>query len=249
MANRMIGWKSRALVAPAAALVTAMALAWTSSASGQVAAATAPARIAPSFDCTRATEEAEKLVCANPDLSTLDHDLQQAYMGALAHVEPGSRTALKKEQRNWIRYVRNVCADSGCLHEAYASRIALLGRNEPIIYNDGGSCSDFGARECNGVVFFRDPTAEISSFNKSISNNGKLGQIITCNRLIDLPVGYARSNHSFGAYCTLQTRSVHKQVVICNDLMWGHFAMESVGNGQQSDTNLVQFTNAHCFGG
>lgn len=239
----------RTFSAAAVAAALAMGLAWSTSIASQPRPATSSARAAPSFDCTKVTQEAEKLVCASPELAALDEELKGAYEAALAHVESDSMAALKKEQRNWVRYVRNVCDDSACLKDAYASRIAMLKRNERIVYNEGSSCSNFGARECNGIVFYRDPTAEISSFNKSISENAKQGRIITCHRLIDLPVGYARSNHSFGAYCTLQIGSTREEVAICNDLMWGHFAMEPVGKEEPSDAKLVHFTDSHCFGG
>lgn len=217
-------------------------------AAGQ-AGATTPANVAPSFDCARATQQAEKLVCASPELSALDEELRRAYAGALEHILPDWKRDLVREQRNWVRYVRNTCADAGCLRSAYTTRIAVLVKNDARIPDDLQTCGAFGARECDGVVFYRDPTVEIRSFNKSIRENGQQGEIITCHRLIDLPVGLAHSNHSFGGYCTLQNGAAREPVIVCNDLMIGHFAMEPVGSAQQSDTKLVRFTDDHCFGG
>lgn len=233
----------------AAAVALAMGLAWTASIGTVANAATPPARTAPSFDCAKATQEAEKLVCASPELSALDHELQIAYMAALAHVERDSVAALKKEQRNWIRYVRNVCPDSGCLHDAYASRITLLRKNETIIDNHISECSAFGLEACGGIVTYRDPTIRMKDFNASIRANHAAGRIVGCDRLIDIAVGTAHGNHRFGGYCTLDNRGEVERVAVCNDVMLDRFAMVPITVAQRSERDLIRFTSENCPGG
>ncbi|MBW8269545.1 lysozyme inhibitor LprI family protein [Caldovatus aquaticus] len=89
-----------------------------------VAGAAAPARAA-SFDCARARSPAERLVCADPALSSLDERLAAAYRAALAAV-PWQRR-LRGDQAAWLRATRDRAAgDPATLAAAYRARIAAL---------------------------------------------------------------------------------------------------------------------------
>lgn len=99
------------------------------------------------------------------------------------------------------------------------------------------------------VVAYRDPSIRIRSFNRSLAQAKQVGQIIGCSRLINLPVGLAGSNNSFGGLCTLQDGSQHRAVEICDDDMFGHFEKQAVDPQTISDKNLIDFTHEHCFGG
>lgn len=90
---------------------------------GSVAvAATVPP--APSFDCARAATPVEKTICADADLARLDGELVAAYRQAMGQARDGD--ALKGEQQNWLRQVRNKCPSAACLTAAYQARLAAL---------------------------------------------------------------------------------------------------------------------------
>lgn len=234
-------------VAAAAAIVLLMTCTW---AIADWTVATPAERARPSFDCGKAMEQAEKLVCASQELSELDEELQAAYAGALRHILPYWKRDLVKEQRNWVQYVRNVCMDSACLRGAYTARIPLLRANKERIPDDLRACADYGLESaCGGVVFYRDATVRIRGFNASMRENHALGTIIGCDRLIDIAVGTAHGNHRFGGYCTLRTGDRTRHVAICDDVMIGRFAIAPTSVAQQSDGNLVQFTAENCPGG
>lgn len=93
------------------------------------AADAAAAMERPSFDCGRATTDAETLICGEQGytLRDLDRRLGQAY--ALARSRAGNPGALAASQRSWIAE-RNACLTdeypSSCMEAAYDERIAAL---------------------------------------------------------------------------------------------------------------------------
>jgi len=79
---------------------------------------------AASFDCAKAGTATEKTICADPVLSRLDEQLDDAYRVAQKRVE--SRRALRDAQRVWLSRRRDACRDTACLRAAYEARIAAL---------------------------------------------------------------------------------------------------------------------------
>lgn len=75
----------------------------------------------PSFDCTKASTGAERLICSNQELAALDVDMMAAYK-RLANNHP-DKDALKREQNDWMKDQRNTCSTSDCMVIAYRSRI------------------------------------------------------------------------------------------------------------------------------
>ena len=82
------------------------------------------------------------------------------------------------------------------------------------------------------------------------------GEITSCMGVIDLPVGTARGNHSYGGYCTLQTTDSGTQnVLICDDELVGHLNMaphkETIETPMTLDQirTLALFTKNNCYGG
>lgn len=207
----------------------------------------APRAFSASFDCTKALSSVEALICKDSDTSSLDDKLQKTYKAALSKVAPSSKKALIEEQRHWITYTRDVCQDEACLQQAYTARIAVLARDEKYIIDDS-SCEPPGAA-CLNMVTYRDPSIRISSFNRSLVGQKQLGKIISCSRLINLPVGTANSNNSYGGLCTLQDNMQRKAVKICNDDMFGHFQMQPATPHDVSGNGLIDFTHNYCFGG
>lgn len=77
---------------------------------------------AASFDCSRAGRPAEKLVCADKGLSTLDSVLARLYAKRQKVVVDPAITAA--DQKAWLRDVRDKCNDLKCLRSSYGKRIA-----------------------------------------------------------------------------------------------------------------------------
>jgi uncharacterized protein len=96
-----------------------------SSTASSVASSTA------SFDCVKAETEAEKLVCADPQLAALDRQLATEYQYAVAKARAGS-AGLDAAQRGWVAG-RDDCWKDGdvrtCVLEAYQTRLVELKLN------------------------------------------------------------------------------------------------------------------------
>ena len=77
-------------------------------------------RVLPSFNCAMATQEAERIVCGDYELSKLDREVHDLYRQILtAAVSPYS---YRQAQRNWMYYRRNACRTRDWLVDAYAER-------------------------------------------------------------------------------------------------------------------------------
>lgn len=75
-------------------------------------------------DCSASTSRADSLVCADPNLSAMDHRLAQSVARASDQVDDPE--ALQREQERWRGRVRNACSTAQCLQQAYGQRIAQL---------------------------------------------------------------------------------------------------------------------------
>ncbi|MGA9409927.1 MAG: MliC family protein [Roseobacter sp.] len=94
-------------------------------------AAPAVSNAQPSFDCTKASSSAEKLVCVDPALAQLDQRLAERYKAARAVIDglgagrDTARDTLKATQRGWIKG-RDDCwkADDlrTCVEASYLTR-------------------------------------------------------------------------------------------------------------------------------
>ncbi len=88
--------------------------------------------VTPSFECSKAESEAEKLVCSDYSLAAHDNRLAELYAAALAN--PEASDDLAATQRGWVKG-RDDCwkADDKktCIAEAYMTRIAELQINSP----------------------------------------------------------------------------------------------------------------------
>lgn len=199
-----------------------------------------------SFDCGKAKAAVERLICSDPEVSGLDGRLARAYDAASAAIAPSSKPQLLEEQRRWIRYTRDLCADVACLRPAYLDRIGILSANSSSLVNPVSCQTPAGADACVDVVTYRDPNSRIEAFNQLLRENGHAGKILGCRALIDLPAGTANGNHSFGGDCTLEAQSKRTAVKICNDEMVGNFAVEPVEGNGQAIKDLIQFTRNRC---
>lgn len=96
----------------------------------------------------------------------------------------------------------------------------------------------------------------IANFNRVIQDKKIPEEIRNCELIIDLPVGHAYGNHSYGGYCTSIVGKTYKHLMICTDDFMARLKI------QQQDPNnkfewlqkgmlntLVKFVADHCYGG
>ena len=81
-------------------------------------------------DCGTSTSRADTLVCGDPDLSAMDHQLAQSVARASNHVD--DPVALQRDQDDWRGRVRNACDTTDCLQHVYGQRIAQLDALVPV---------------------------------------------------------------------------------------------------------------------
>lgn len=89
-----------------------------------------------SYDCKRDGFEGlgwdEQMICLDEQLAAADRKLDETYRHALAHTRAGQRSALIREQRQWLEQRREECerdADiKACIREAYEKRSGQLAR-------------------------------------------------------------------------------------------------------------------------
>jgi len=77
-----------------------------------------------SFNCAKASSRSEKMICSNEEISKADESLARVYKLALASTQ--DKAALKQQQKDWLKDVRNKCQDSACLKRIYNDRLIAL---------------------------------------------------------------------------------------------------------------------------
>lgn len=76
----------------------------------------------PSFDCDKATLGVEKMICADPMLSSHDRWLDRDYRTILENTEGEVRVKVITEQKAWLAQRNEQPCDSACLAGRYAKR-------------------------------------------------------------------------------------------------------------------------------
>lgn len=79
----------------------------------------------PSFDCDKASTNAEKIVCSDDELARLDNELANAYKNALNSLDNASKKQLTNEQKSWLK-TYNQCTDKECVKYHLQMRIWAL---------------------------------------------------------------------------------------------------------------------------
>lgn len=83
-----------------------------------------------SFDCAKAQTRVEKLICNDAGLRELDEHLDRYYEAGRAAVERAA-SCLQSDQAQWLKTIRNQCADASCLKAAYLDRLGELDALQP----------------------------------------------------------------------------------------------------------------------
>lgn len=81
---------------------------------------------AASFDCDKASDKIEKIICGSRSLSSLDSALSAIYQKVYAASDSSAKAKLLSNQRAWVHHARYVCGDEECLTIAYEARIDQL---------------------------------------------------------------------------------------------------------------------------
>lgn len=92
------------------------------------------AKDSPSFDCSKATTEVEKLICSDDELARLDVEMNKSYHAFLKTLdEEYYRNKLKRKQIDWLGYRGKLSCfnandnkKTSCLKNAYQRRIENL---------------------------------------------------------------------------------------------------------------------------
>ena len=89
----------------------------------------------PSFNCERASRNAEYAVCASPALSSLDRSMAQQYRSARASASPDQARLLSETRDRFLGF-RNACGSDDCIAQTYRGRMReiddiMTGRWQP----------------------------------------------------------------------------------------------------------------------
>lgn len=82
-------------------------------------------RVKPSFDCSKASTNAEKLVCSDDELAILDLKLANAYKNARNSADAAGKKKILEEQKIWLK-AYNFCNDKDCVKQNLEQRIQAL---------------------------------------------------------------------------------------------------------------------------
>ena len=75
---------------------------------------------AASFDCEKASNHVEKLICTDEELSKLDEQMAGFYETAL--LDKNWAGTVRQTQKQWLKE-RNSCSDAACVKSAYLTRM------------------------------------------------------------------------------------------------------------------------------
>lgn len=196
-----------------------------------------------SFDCDSASTKIEKMICSDQDASNLDHELSQVYKWSLEWASEEGKARFKLDQINWLKSRRDRCEDVECIKKEYKIRLyeisRLSSKHEMHTFSYKGNAFH--------VLNLFSTNDRLESFNKSGKGRSS-GNIIECSILIEIGVGTARGNRSYGGYCIYQEDGHELRVNVCDDEMVGHYKLAIVD--KVSGVNeLSKFVLDNCYGG
>lgn len=108
-----------------------------------------------------------------------------------------------------------------------------------------------GDTRYNLVIFDRDEYPPVfEKITGALARENYPGTLEYCKLVIDLPVGTAQGNHSYGGLCTIKHEETYSKVMVCHDEMLGRLATAPLEAGKVYTINqLIKFVAAHCYGG
>ena len=113
-------------------------------------AASGPTQPGPGFNCHTAATATEGAICALPELSALNQQMEAAYRAAIEG--SGDAAQLRNAQQQWIAH-RNSCgADTACIATAYRNRIAQLKTQAGLSHSLQPAGSEHGGQSLNALA-------------------------------------------------------------------------------------------------
>jgi hypothetical protein len=75
---------------------------------------------------------------------------------------------------------------------------------------------------------------------------GLTAQVSHCTHMVQWAVGVRGGNFSYGAICTVKNHGKSRSILMCDDVMVGHFALTT--DFAYSDRWVADFTKNNCVG-
>ncbi len=141
----------------------------------------------PSFDCAKASNTVEHLICDNNQLADLDVQLSGQYKKALQQTV--DRTATQQEQIAWMKNVRNICDDVECIDKAYSTRLDQLNEVQinPLDSNQNETTDSTNTPQPEEVI------ADVESSQAHSSSDTTASSIGTEAKEVSIPVSNSSS--------------------------------------------------------
>ena len=79
-------------------------------------------------------------------------------------------------------------------------------------------------------------------------DDGRKARVIACDPGIEVAVGTARGNRSYGAVCRIDVSGTVEQMAICNDEMVGWDTVQALSEPMHA-SDLARFVGQNCVGG
>ncbi|MDW5265792.1 MULTISPECIES: lysozyme inhibitor LprI family protein [Acidobacteriaceae] len=83
------------------------------------------AAAAPSFDCTKASTEAEHLICRDPTLALKERTMVDTYRAALQHLSPQQARAFRQEHFKWFVEYKGACNSPSMMEDGRRACISF----------------------------------------------------------------------------------------------------------------------------
>jgi hypothetical protein len=110
-----------------------------------------------------------------------------------------------------------------------------------------GDRSDLSSETVLDVIQPKDVAVRTHGFEDGLRKLGFPGKIASCRGMLDLPAGVEGGDHAYGAVCTLGDPVQQSEALICNDTLFGHFAMKA-GKFASGRDDVAMFTDENCTG-
>jgi hypothetical protein len=110
-----------------------------------------------------------------------------------------------------------------------------------------GDRSDLSSETVLDVTQPKDIADRTHRFEEHLTKLGFTGKIVSCQGMVDLPAGVEGGDHSYGAVCKLDAGGRQSDAMLCDDNIFGHFAMraDKFVNTREA---VAMFTDENCTG-
>jgi hypothetical protein len=110
-----------------------------------------------------------------------------------------------------------------------------------------GDRTDMSGEKVVDVTAPKDVADRAAKFEDSLKKLGFPGRVAACQGMVDLPAGTEGGDHAYGAVCKLDQGGKQSEVLLCDDTLFGHFAMAAEKFGKARD-DVALFVDENCTG-